>query len=69
VERVAALTSAGAWTIYAWALVENHAHLLVRTGTRPRARSMRYSRPSRALSSRSKKWMGYMYGGLLERVA
>jgi REP element-mobilizing transposase RayT len=41
VARVAALAEAGAWTVYAWALVGNHAHLLVRTGTRPLARSMR----------------------------
>ena len=41
VARVAALATAGAWTVYAWALVGTHAHLLVRTGTRPLARSMR----------------------------
>jgi putative transposase len=41
VARVAALAKAGAWTVYAWALLPNHAHLLVRTGTRPLARSMR----------------------------
>src|SRR3972149_11977881 len=39
--RVAALATAGAWTVYDWALLPNHAHLLVRTGTRPLARSMR----------------------------
>ncbi len=39
--RLAALAEAGAWTVYAWALLPNHAHLLVRTGTRPLARSMR----------------------------
>jgi REP element-mobilizing transposase RayT len=41
VGRVAALAAAGAWTVYAWALVGNHAHLLVRTGTRPLPRSLR----------------------------
>ena len=41
VARLAALAKAGAWTVYAWALLPNHAHLLVRTGTRPLARSMR----------------------------
>ncbi len=41
VMRVAALATAGAWTVYAWALLPNHAHLLVRTGPRPLARSMR----------------------------
>jgi len=41
VARVAALVEAGAWTVYAWALLPNHAHLLVRTGTRPLTRSMR----------------------------
>ncbi len=41
VARLAALAEAGAWTVYAWAVLPNHAHLLVRTGTRPLARSMR----------------------------
>ena len=35
VARLAALAEQGAWTVYAWALLPNHAHLLVRTGTRP----------------------------------
>jgi REP element-mobilizing transposase RayT len=39
--RVAALAERRAWTIYAWALLPNHAHLLVRTGTRPLPRCMR----------------------------
>ena len=30
VARVAALAQAGAWTVYAWALLPNHAHLLWR---------------------------------------
>jgi putative transposase len=41
VTRCAALAEAGAWTVYAWALLPNHAHLLVRTGGRPLPRSMR----------------------------
>ena len=41
VARVASLAEAGAWTIYAWALLPNHAHLLVRTGSRPLPRCMR----------------------------
>jgi putative transposase len=41
VARVAALAGAGTCTVYAWALLPNHAHLLVRTGDRPLARSMR----------------------------
>jgi REP element-mobilizing transposase RayT len=41
VTRVAAVAEQGAWTVYAWALLPNHAHLLVRTGTRPLPRSMR----------------------------
>ncbi len=41
VARVAALVQAGAWTVYAWALLPNHAHLLLRTGKRPLPRSMR----------------------------
>jgi REP element-mobilizing transposase RayT len=39
--RVAALAEAGSWTVYAWALLPNHAHLLVRTGSRPLPRGMR----------------------------
>jgi len=41
VARVADLAEQGAWTVYAWALLPNHAHLLVRTGQRPLSRSMR----------------------------
>jgi len=41
VARVADLAEQGALSVYAWALLPNHAHLLVRTGTRPLARSMR----------------------------
>ncbi len=41
VARLATLVEAGAWTVYAWALLPNHAHLLVRTGARPLPRSMR----------------------------
>jgi len=39
--RLARVVTRGALTIYAWALLPNHAHLLVRTGTQPLARSMR----------------------------
>lgn len=41
VARVAKLAASGAWQVYAWALLPNHLHLLVRTGTRPLARTMR----------------------------
>ncbi len=41
VAHLAALAEAGAVTVYAWALLPNHAHLLVRSGHRPLARSMR----------------------------
>ena len=41
VTRLAALVKIGALVIYAWALLPNHAHLLVRTGSRPLPRSMR----------------------------
>ena len=33
VARVAHLAEEGAWTVAAWALLPNHAHPLVRTGT------------------------------------
>ncbi len=39
--RLAALAEQGVLTVYAWTLLPNHAHLLVRTGTRPLARAMR----------------------------
>ncbi len=41
VARLAALAEQGTVQVYAWALLANHAHLLVRTGTRPLARTMR----------------------------
>src|SRR3990172_9164170 len=41
VERLAALCQQGHLVVYAWALLPNHFHLLVRTGTRPLARSMK----------------------------
>ena len=41
VRRLAGLAAARALTVYAWALLPNHFHLLVRTGTRSLARAMR----------------------------
>jgi putative transposase len=41
VSRLATLATKGALTIYAWALLPDHAHLLLQTGSRPLARSMR----------------------------
>ena len=41
VGRLARLAEAGALAIYAWALLPNHFHLLVRTGNRSLPRSMR----------------------------
>jgi REP element-mobilizing transposase RayT len=41
VARLAAVAEQGAWTVYAWALLPNYAHLLVRTERRPLPRSMR----------------------------
>jgi hypothetical protein len=39
-DRLAGLVTAGALPVYAWALLPNQAHLLVRTGNRPLARTM-----------------------------
>ncbi len=39
--RVGALAAAETWVVYAWALLPNHAHLLVRTGKRSLPWSMR----------------------------
>ena len=41
VARLARSASVGHWVVYAWALLPNHAHLLVRTAARPLSRSMR----------------------------
>ena len=38
VARLAALAESGALIVCAWALLPNHAHLLVRTGGRPLSR-------------------------------
>jgi REP element-mobilizing transposase RayT len=40
VQRLAALTQARAWSVYAWALLPNHLHLLVRTAQRPLPRTL-----------------------------
>jgi len=39
--RLTELSQDGAWIVYAWALMSNHFHLLVRTGSQPLSRSMR----------------------------
>jgi putative transposase len=41
VQRLARVAAAEALRVYAWALLPNHFHLLVRTGRHPLARSMR----------------------------
>jgi REP element-mobilizing transposase RayT len=41
VRRLAAHVESGAVMVFAWALLPNHAHLLVRTGKRPLAHTMR----------------------------
>ena len=41
VDRLAALSLAGHVKVYAWALMSNHVHLLVRTGDQPLSSSMR----------------------------
>jgi REP element-mobilizing transposase RayT len=41
VARISVLVRLGAFRVYAWALLPNHAHLLLQTGGRPLARSMR----------------------------
>jgi len=41
VDRLATLAAGGAVTVYAWALLPNHFHLLLRTGRLPLARAMR----------------------------
>ena len=40
ITRLTALTQTQAWAVYAWALLPNHLHGLVRTGKRPLARAM-----------------------------
>ena len=41
IRRLAGLVQTGAWTVYAWALLPNHAHLLIRSAKAPLARAMR----------------------------
>jgi putative transposase len=41
IQRLARLVPATGLTVYAWALLPNHIHLLIRTGPRPLARIMR----------------------------
>src|SRR5512146_2893788 len=41
VRRLESLVKSGALSIYAWALLDNHFHLLLRTGNRPLSQSMR----------------------------
>ncbi len=41
IDRLSGIASTEAWNIYAWALMPNHFHLLVRTGKRPLSRNMR----------------------------
>ncbi len=41
IARVADLSSDNALKVYAWALMGNHFHLLIRTGTQPLSKSMR----------------------------
>ena len=41
VARLAAQAAAQAWEVYAWALLPNHLHLLVRTGRRPLSATLR----------------------------
>jgi hypothetical protein len=40
VARLAAVAAAGAWEVYAWALLPNRLHLLVRTGPHSLGRAM-----------------------------
>ena len=41
IRRLSELASKQAWSIYAWALMPNHVHLLLRTGKTPLYRNMR----------------------------
>ncbi len=41
IRRLSALSSKQAWIVYAWALMPNHFHLLVRSGKSPLTRNMR----------------------------
>jgi hypothetical protein len=68
VARVAALAHDGHWVVYAWALLPNHFHGLVRTGERPLCQSMRklltwcvvtFNRRHQRSSHLFQKGMGY----------
>jgi len=40
IDRLVELCRSGRWAVYAWALMPNHFHLLVRTGKEPLAREI-----------------------------
>jgi len=62
VARLAHLAAQGAWTIYAWACLPNHAHLLVRTGARPLAGCMRRLLTGYVVNfNRRHKRVGYLF--------
>jgi predicted TIM-barrel fold metal-dependent hydrolase len=49
VRRLAALAETEAWSVYAWALMPNHFHLLVRTATVPLAKALIAANPDRVV--------------------
>ena len=61
--RLAGLATTGAFTVYAWVLLPNHFHLLLRSGPRPLASAMRSLLTGYAGAfNRRHRRQGHLYG-------
>ena len=62
--RLAALSTARHLSVYAWSLLTNHAHLLLRTGNAPLSRSMQrlLGGYASAVNARHQR-LGYLFQG------
>ena len=68
--RLAALSTARHLSVYAWSLLTNHAHLLLRTGNAPLSRSMQrlLGGYASALNARHQR-VGYLFQGRFKSIA
>ena len=62
VDRLADLAEKGAWTVYAWVLMPNHYHLLIKTKNQPLADNMRKLLTGYAVNfNRRHKRVGHLF--------
>jgi len=62
VERLAELSEKGAWAVYAWSLMPNHYHLLIKTKNQPLADNMRKLLTGYAVNfNRRHKRVGHLF--------